>query len=340
MEKINMQAWLSELKESKTKKSMPILSFPSVQLMGLSVNEMLSTAESQAKAMQLVAEKTPSLAAVGFMDLSVEAECFGSNIIFQDNEIPTVSGAIVNDLEEAEALAVPKVGDKRSGLYIDAIKIASQTINDRPVFAGAIGSFSLAGRLLDVTEALMCCYTDPDLLHTVLKKSTEFIIEYVKAFKRAGANGVIIAEPLTGLLSPDLADEFSTPYVKKIVEEAQDEFFTVIYHNCGNTALQIIDSILKTEAGAYHFGNAIDICDILKSVPSNTIVMGNIDPVEQFKNGTPESMKQAVKELLSRCANYKNFVISSGCDIPPSASWNNINAYYEAIEEYYKNPVF
>ena len=63
--------------------------------------------------------------------------------------------------------------------------------------------------------------------------------------------------------------------------------------------------------------------------------MGNIDPVEQFKNGTPDSMTAAVTELLSRCKEYDNFVISSGCDIPPNVDWNNIKAYYKAIEDYY-----
>ena len=31
----------------------------------------------------------------------------------------------------------------------------------------------------------------------------------------------------------------------------------------------------------------------------------------------------------------RNFVISSGCDIPPLSKWENIDAYFAAIEEYY-----
>ena len=61
-------------------------------------------------------------------------------------------------------------------------------------------------------------------------------------FKEAGADGIVMAEPLAGLLSPALAEEFSAPYVKRIVEALQTDDFLVIYHNCGNSTIQMIDS--------------------------------------------------------------------------------------------------
>jgi uroporphyrinogen decarboxylase len=182
---------------------------------------------------------------------------------------------------------------------------------------------------------MMDCYDEPEKVHTVMAKVTEFIANYCKAYKEVGANGVVIAEPVAGLLSPALAEEFSAPYVKEIVDAVQDDEFIVIYHNCGDTALQIMPSILNTGAAAYHFGNAVKMIDVLKAVPSNCIVMGNIDPAGEFKNGTPESIRAATLALLEECASYPNFLISSGCDIPPQAKWENIDAYYAAIAEFY-----
>ena len=62
--------------------------------------------------------------------------------------------------------------------------------------------------------------------------------------------------------------------------------------------------------------------------------MGNLDPVACFTEGSPEQMKRATKELLEQCGHYDNFILSSGCDIPHTASWKNINAFYEALDEY------
>lgn len=334
---MNAKVWLDELLHAPSKKAMPVLSFPSITLMNITVKELISDANLQAKGMKLIAERVDSAASVSMMDLSVEAEAFGSQIKVSDDEVPTVVGSIISSEEEAEALKVPEVGAGRTGKYIEAIAKACDLITDKPAFAGVIGPFSLAGRLMDVTEALVNCYAEPDMVHIAMKKATAFLVEYIKAYKKTGAAGIVMAEPLTGLLSPALAEEFSEPYVRQIVDAVQDDDFIVIYHNCGNNTIQMIDSILRTGAAAYHFGNAISMKEMLAHIPKDIVVMGNVDPAGQFRNGTPESIKAETKRIMSECcAEYPNFVISSGCDIPPLSSWQNIDAFFEAVAEFYQ----
>ena len=332
---MNMKEWLNELREAETKKAMPILSFPAVQLMGISVKELISNSDRQAEGMVRIAERVDAAASVSLMDLSVEAECFGSQIVVSEDEVPTVKGSIVSDLEDVEKLQIPPVGAGRTDIYIDAVRKAVEKIHDRPVFAGMIGPYSLAGRLLDVTEIMFYCYDEPDMVALLLDKVTEFLISYGKAYKETGANGIMLAEPLAGLLSPALAEEFSAPYVKRIVDALQDDNFLVIYHNCGNCTIQMIDSILDTGAAAYHFGNAIDMAEMMKHIPADTIAMGNIDPAGQFRNGTTESIRTETLELIEKCCSYPNFVISSGCDIPPMSKWENIDAFFQAVSDFY-----
>ena len=332
-----MSTWINELLSAERKKPLPILSFPSVSLLGISVKELISSSELQAKGMLAVAEATDACAAVSFMDLSVEAEAFGATICVSDDEVPTVKGRLVSDEDEADALEIPAVGSARTGLYIDAVKKAVEMITDRPVIAGMIGPFSLAARLLDVTEIMMDCYDDPDMVHVVLGKTTAFLIEYAKAYKATGARGIMMAEPVSGLLSPALEEEFSSPYIKRIVDAVQDDGFSVIYHNCGDNVPRMLDSILSTGAAAYHFGNSVDMeSDIIAKVPATTLVMGNVDPAGVLRMGTPEKVREATLALLERCAKYPNFQLSSGCDIPPMTPWENIKAFFAAWEEYYE----
>ena len=334
--KRNMKQWLEEWKMSSVKKAIPILAFPAIQLMEKTVKELISSSDNLAYGMKLVADKVDSAATISFMDLSVEAECFGSQIIFSESEVPTVKGSIITQIEEVEALQIPKIGTGRTGMYVDAVHKASELILDRPVFAGMIGPYSLAGRLLDVTEIMYLCYDEPEMVTALLEKVTEFLISYGKAYKEAGANGIMIAEPLAGMLSPDMEAEFSAPFVKRIVDALQDENFLVIYHNCGDNTIKMIDSILAIGAGAYHFGNSIQIQEMLQQVPNDVVVMGNVDPVSQFCNGTPESIRKETLELMEKCREYSNFVISSGCDIPPMSPWENIEAFFDAVREFYE----
>ena len=330
-----MKNWLDSLKTTDKKKPLPILSFPCVSLLGITVRELISSSEYQAEGMKLIAERTDAAAAVSFMDLSVEAECFGAHIVVSDDEVPTVKGRIINDIDEAEALEIPPIGSGRTNTYISAIERACREITDRPVLAGMIGPYSLAARLFDVSEIMVDCYDDPDMVHMVLEKVTAFLIEYAKAYKAAGADGIMMAEPVSGLLSPALEEEFSSPYVKKIVDAVQNENFLVIYHNCGDNVLSMVPSILSTGASAYHFGNSISMEAMLEKTPEGTVVMGNIDPAGQFRLGTPESIRSATIELMDKCCKHKSFVISSGCDIPPQTPWDNIDAFFKAVNEFY-----
>ncbi|MBQ2987932.1 MAG: uroporphyrinogen decarboxylase family protein [Clostridia bacterium] len=331
-----MKLWLDELCQSPCKKALPILSFPCISLLNIPVRELISDADTQARGMELIAKKTNAAASVSLMDLSVEAECFGANVRFSEDEVPTVTGRLICDMDDAEALQVPAVGAARSRIYIEAIEKALTRITDRPVFAGMIGPFSLGARLLDVSEIMMDCYDDPDMVHLVLEKATEFLIAYGNAYKAAGAHGIIMAEPVAGLLSPSLEEEFSAPYVKKIIDALQDDGFLIVYHNCGGNVLSMTDSLLSLGAAAYHFGNAIDMKAMLEKLPADTVVMGNVDPAAVLCFGTEDAVRTETQALLEACASYPNFIVSSGCDIPPKTPWENIEAFFDTVDQFYQ----
>jgi len=333
---MDMKKWKENVLAMPQKKAMPILSFPCVQLMGITVKQLISDSALQIEGMKKVCENIDSLTSLGMMDLSVEAEAFGSEIRKSDDEVPTVIGRIIKTNEDADNLKVPNVTSGRTNLYIKAIETAAKEIKTRPVFAGVIGPFSLAGRLMDMSEIMVNCYEDPDMVNTTLEKVAEFITNYILEFKKAGANGIVMAEPVAGLLSPNLVEEFSSRYIKKICDCVKDDEFMFMYHNCGPNTPLMLASLIGIGADAYHFGDAVKIKQILEGMPSDILVMGNVSPSAQFRNGTPESIYTVTTEVLKECSVYKNFIISSGCDIPPMSPWANINSFFKAVKDFYK----
>lgn len=111
--------------------------------------------------MEAVAKKFDMAAVLSLMDLSVEAEAFGSPVRYSAEEVPTVTAPIIHDEDEAEALRVPEVGEGRTGECLKGIREIAGRVKDRPILAGMIGPYSLAGRLLDMTEIMILCYEDP-----------------------------------------------------------------------------------------------------------------------------------------------------------------------------------
>ena len=330
---MSLHEFLKTAANAEKKRGLPILSFPASQKLGVSVGELVKSSELQARAMETVAKETDTLAAVSLMDLSVEAEAFGAEVKFADDEVPVVLGQLVCDEDGANELEVPSLDAGRAKICAEGIRLAKERITDKPVLAGMIGPYSLAGRLMDVTEIMYLCFDEPETVHIVLDKVTKYLISYGQLLKDAGADGIMMAEPLAGILSPDMADEFSFPYVKRIIDALQDDSCALIYHNCGNSVPDMLEGIYAQGAAAYHFGNAVDMESILKATPDGIICMGNVDPVAQFTDGTPDSMRASVKELMEKCGKHADFIPSSGCDIPAKAKWENIDAFFAALGE-------
>ncbi len=328
-----MYQWRHDVIANPKVIAIPVMTHPGIDATGHSVREAITKGTIHAKAICYLANHYPTGASCTAMDLTVEADSFGAPIRFPENEIATVSGRLLKNADDIHRLKVPSLESGRIREYLKANIIASREVTDRPIFAGCIGPFSLAGRLYDMSEIMVLSYSEPTLAHELLQKCTDFILRYCRALKATGVNGVLMAEPAAGLLSNDGCMEFSSKYVKQIVEAVQDEKFMVVLHNCGNTG-HCTRAMVATGADAYHFGNKCDMAEVLRDIPADKLAMGNLDPVTVFKQGTTEGMKSAVTELLERCAGYPNFVLSSGCDTPPNTPLANIDAFFEALSEF------
>ena len=309
------------------------MTHPGIELIGRTVLEAVTDGQVHAEAICALNDKYPAAAVTAIMDLTVEAEAFGAEVVFSKNEIPNVIGRLVGDYDSVASLEVPSVEKVRVREYLKANSIAARSIKDKPVYGGCIGPFSLAGRLFDLSELMMSIYVEPETVKLLLEKCTEFITRYLMAMKATGVQGVILAEPAAGLISGDDCKTWSSEYIRKIVEAVQDKKFSVVLHNCGNTG-HCTEAMVYTGASALHFGNKANMVEALEACPPNLPLLGNIDPVGVMQKAMPEVVRQKTLELLEATAKYPNFILSTGCDVPPNTPMWNIEAFYSALEEF------
>ena len=77
-------------------------------------------------------------------------------------------------------------------------------------------------------------------------------------------------------------------------------------------------------ADIFHFGNAVDIKRLLEEMPKDRVIMGNIDPV-LFRTAISVDIEKEVERVYQECSCYDNFMLSTGCDVPPEAKWENLD---------------
>ncbi|MCD6576852.1 MAG: uroporphyrinogen decarboxylase family protein [Anaerolineaceae bacterium] len=264
------------------------------------------------------------------MDLSVEAECFGSDIVFPENGAPQVGNRLVASLSEIERLDVPPVGDYRSKSFFEITeKLLSQDLN-KPVIGGIIGPFSLAGRLFGVKEMFQLVLDNELSALSLISKCNQFVIEFARAYQQVGCQGVVISEPSAGLMSPVALSKFSSMFIKKLIRELDSPTFRVIYHNCGARVVHL-DSIFETEASIFHFGEPMDILAALQRNKGNRIISGNLDPVNVFLADKKEFVIKKTTALIHAANNDSSFLIAPGCDLPAETPLENMDAFYSVV---------
>lgn len=304
--------------------------YSGLEITGASVQDAVISAPVQADAAWALHQRLGTPVILTAMDLSVEAELFGCEIRFDAGEIPTVVGRRAANEEEIEALPRPRAGEGRTMVNLDTAAMLVERAGDVPVLGGMIGPFSLAGRIFGVSETLEASALQPELLYTLLERASDLLADYALAFRARGAAGVVMAEPLAGLLSPRGLGRFSAPYVRRIVDAVQQEDFTLVLHNCG-ARLVHLPQILESGAEVYHFGAPMDILSALQQVKGKVILGGNLDPTALFLNSPAEEVARQAETLLEQTRAYPNFILSSGCDIPPGTPLENLGAFYEVI---------
>lgn len=330
---MEIQKWLQETIGQKERKAIPIMTHPGIELCGKTVEDAVTSGRVHADAICRLNELYPAAAPTVIMDLTVEAEAFGAKVVFPEDEVPSVTEPLVSDKDSIDNLQVPSLDAGRVPEYLLANSLTAEHVKDKPVFAGCIGPFTLAGRLFGLSELMIALYVEPENINVLLEKCTRFLIDYCSAIKKTGVQGVIMAEPAAGLISNDDSMLYSTTYVRQVVDVVQDETFIVILHNCGNTG-HCTDAMVQSGAAGLHFGNKIAMPDALTNCPEDRLVMGNLDPVGLFKQSSSEEVYAATMNLLQQTNSWKNFVLSTGCDVPPHVPVENIKAFYQALDDF------
>lgn len=326
---MNMKKWIKDQIKFTNKLAIPCMFFPTKSAKRVPIEKLLSDSDIQSDVLADIAQQYPVGAIIRLTELWSEAASLGANCIIKDGDFPKIEAPIFNTALDMDKFMFPEVMNKITIPLVEAIEKASKKA-DLPIFAGVTGPYTISSVLNGSTNFMMNCMLEKEHILIFLDKLTNYLIEYIVAYKNAGANGVVIAEPSISMISPDMAEEFSNVYIKRIIESVQDENFAVIYHNCGKISPHL-SQLVHLGSNGYHFSEAVNMGEVLKLFPSDCLIMGNLEP-DKFITSTPDKIKANVTKILT---SYSNFIISSGCDMGVNAKEENIAAFFEAISQFY-----
>ncbi|MEG8945930.1 uroporphyrinogen decarboxylase family protein [Rosettibacter firmus] len=325
--------YLEKAYNEKKRLIAPLLGFPALKLINSTIKLAQQNYYEHYKALKSIAETFQPDAIFPLMDLSVEANALGRYTLFPvDDSATVVTEEITNDeLEKMKEIDIRY--DSRLLGYVETIKLMRINFSNKILIGAYVtGPYTLAGLLLGASNAATLSITNPDYLKQVCEIVTEKILNYVKLLINAGAQIICVLEPSAVMLGPEQFNLFSKNYVNKICNLCIDTEISVVYHICGNS-MHLIDKMCESGVDALSLDSkeaGVDLVAVAKKVPENIIIIGNICPTGNILIGKPEDVCNEVNNLLIQMNPYKNFILSTGCDLPKEVPVENIKAFIEA----------
>jgi len=308
----------------------PLMGFPGTQLTHSTIRQNLFNDELQARTIQALVERFRPDAVFFMMDLSVEAEAIGLPVSYPINESPTVSGHPVKSPADLDAF---RVVDPLYDARVHTFEATMRRMAGLDLLKGAyvVGPFTLAGLMMGATEVAIATLEAKELVHAAAAYATEVIIPYAKALTAGGAEMICILEPTATFVSPRAFKCFSGAYVRQIVDalHATPEDPMTLLHVCGNTK-HLVKAMCETGVQGLSLDAPMDMVATIEAMPEDVVLVGNVDPVSVMVQSSPEQVASATRGLLEAMAPYANFILSTGCDLPPETPLANIDAFMRA----------
>ncbi len=143
------------------------------------------------------------------------------------------------------------------------------------------------------------------------------------------------------LFSPSFLRETFLPMLRRCLEPLHEAGIKVIYHSDGNL-WQILDEMV--EAGIDGLNPleplaGMKLGELKRRYGKRLILVGGIDCSVLLPLGTPEQIRQAVKEAVRIAATGGGFFVGSSSEITPAMPLENVLAFYEACRNFGRYPL-
>jgi uroporphyrinogen decarboxylase len=89
-----------------------------------------------------------------------------------------------------------------------------------------------------------------------------------------------------------------------------------------------------TGADCLSIDNAADLELARQQVGRRVRLMGNVSPSEVMLQGTPATVREAVRRCVRKAGNNpRGLIVASGCSLPVETPFANIDAMLDAVRE-------
>ena len=283
-------------------------------------------------------ERYPLDAAILFSDILTIPDAMGLGLYFETGEGPRFRRPVRTEAD-VSALSVPDI-NSTLGYVTDAVRVIRRELNGRVPLIGFSGSpWTLAtymiegGGTKDFRRIKGMMYAQPEVLHQLLSKLADTVIDYLNAQILAGAQAVQIFDTWGGVLGPREYQNFSLDYMSRIVkglirENDGRKVPMILFTKNGG---QWLEAMADSGADALGLDWTTDIGEARQRVGSRVALQGNMDPSVLY--ASPATIRAEVARILDCYGEGSGHVFNLGHGIHQFVDPENARIFVESVRE-------
>lgn len=258
-----------------------------------------------------------------------ETHGFGSKITYVKNGPPHST----HPLQETKDLSVLSTPDPhRSERMLDRVMAAElyhkHHHGEYSILGWVEGPVAEAADLRNLMPFLIDLLDDEPFACELMDLCTETAIRFARAQLEAGADTIGIGDAIASQVGPDTYEELIQPREKRLVQAIHAMGGKVKLHICGNTT-HLLPGIADLGVDVLDVDYKVDLATVRAAVGPKVALAGNMDPVSMILNGTPETIREAVRKAVGEAGHP--YLVNAGCEIPSGTPAANLRALCEAL---------
>lgn len=263
-------------------------------------------------------------------DPAREAADCGARVEYFENQPPALveSEARLADKTELARLRIPDpLGGGRMTDRVQGVALLKERVRGERLIEGWVeGPCAEAADLRGINTLMTDFFDDPAFVRDLFEFVVTMELRFARSQVEAGIDLMGVGDAAASLVGPQIYEEFVWPYEKKLVDGLHALGTKVRLHICGNTR-RILAGMGRLGCEIVDLDYPAPMGEGRAAMGPDQVLLGNINPVQVLKNGTPEGVTAAIAECHRQAG--PRYIVGAGCEVPRGTSEANLQALTE-----------
>jgi MtaA/CmuA family methyltransferase len=170
---------------------------------------------------------------------------------------------------------------------------------------------------------------DEPFAHAVMGLCADVAIEFSMAQIQAGCDTMGVGDAIASQISRDTYERLILPHEQRLVQSIQQAGAYVRLHICGNIT-HLLEPMAALGVDIVDCDWQVDMKQARKALGTRVVLTGNLDPVQEVLNSTPERIRSALARIYDDVGNP--YFVNAGCEIPVGTPVENLRALCDPME--------